>query len=90
LWAFRFATLTVGLFASTPQALVMGLMVASSSFLRSLCRSLFPKAPAYAEFPQQSLTHFLITDTADRIAVELIVVCTVYISIVIGEKIAVY
>ena len=48
--------LAVGLSAATPQALAMGLMVAGSSFLRSLCRSLCPKAPAFAGFPLQSLT----------------------------------
>ena len=51
--SLRFA---VALSAATPQALVMGLMVANSSFLRSLCRSLCPKAPAFAVFPLQSLT----------------------------------
>ncbi len=48
--------LAVGLSATTPQALTMGLMVAGSSFLRSLCRSLCPKAPAFAVFSLQSLT----------------------------------
>ena len=38
------------------QALAMGLMVAGSSFRRSLCRFLCPKAPAFAVFPLQSLT----------------------------------
>ena len=48
IWAFRLAVLAVGLSAATPQALAMGLMVAGSSFLRSLCRSLCPNAPAFA------------------------------------------
>ena len=48
--------LAVGLSAATPQALAMELMVADSSFLRSLCRSLCPKATAFAVFPLQSLT----------------------------------
>jgi len=46
----------VALYAATPQALAMGLMVADSSFLRSLCRSLCPKTPAFAGFTLQSLT----------------------------------
>ena len=48
--------LAVALYAATPQALAMGLTVADSSFRRSLCRSLCPKAPAFAVFPLQSLT----------------------------------
>ena len=43
-----------GLSATTPQSVTMGLMVADSSFLRSLCRSLCPKAPAFAVFSLQS------------------------------------
>ena len=54
--SLRFA---VGLSAATPQALAMGLMVADSSFLRSLCRSLCPKASAFAGFPLQSLAQIL-------------------------------
>ena len=55
IWAPRLAVLAVGLSAATPQAGAMGLMVAGSSFLRSLCHSLCPKALAFAVFPLQSL-----------------------------------